>query len=140
MIYFRQINLSNVRQACYLKLKPGQDRFILRNAISIAESQFLPSAKIKSIYNDDVMVGFLMYKQTDAVTISRFMIADEHQCKGYGTAAIKIFLEEHDSLNKFVELANLDNNPSVNFWTKQNFQKTDIIIGPNVLYRHRTNC
>lgn len=47
---------------------------------------------VKAIYNDDVMIGFIMYsldENDNSSTIHRFMVDKRFQGNGYGKAALR---------------------------------------------------
>jgi diamine N-acetyltransferase len=70
------------------------------NVYSIAELHFKPHYSPRVIYAGGRLVGFLMYCQEDdppdpeLFWLFRFMIAAEHQGKGYGSSALRLALSE----------------------------------------------
>ena len=95
-ITLREITKDNYRQACQLKVKPGQEHFVASNAVSIADSKFHPAFVCLGIYDDEAMVGFLMHGSDDSGQrwIIRLMVDEKHQGQGYGRAAMKLILDQ----------------------------------------------
>ena len=93
MINFRAITEDNFDAIIRMK-RPDDEHFVASNAYSLAQAwlyrdngDVFPFA----VYSDDEPVGFMMLDE-DAeercLIIWRIMFPAEHQCKGYGTAAI----------------------------------------------------
>ena len=93
MIELRKIDAGNYQKILGMELPRQQQSFVASNAASLAEAWvFYDTARPFAIYHDDEPVGFLMFdfgKGPREVEIWRFMIAPEHQGKGYGTAALR---------------------------------------------------
>lgn len=66
------------------------------NAISIAETKYNPEMHPNAIYNNNVLIGFFMYKrrenQAETATICRFMIDDRFRHKGFEEKAFEHIL------------------------------------------------
>ena len=93
----REITAETVRAICALEVAPEQRGFVARNAESIAEAYFEPKAWFRAVYVDDEPVGFVMLlddREAEEYYLWRFMIAGEHQGKGYGRAALDRLVEE----------------------------------------------
>jgi len=92
MIQLKKINKDNYRECLSLKVKEDQSKFVAPNTISLAQAYvFYEDALPYAIYNDEVMVGFIMLsydKKDNSYDIWRFMIDEKYQGKGYGKAAI----------------------------------------------------
>jgi len=87
----REITHETVRAICDLEVAPEQTEFVASNARSIAEAYFQPKAWFRAIYAGGTPVGFVMlYDDPEEARyfLWRFMIAAEHQGKGYGKAAL----------------------------------------------------
>jgi len=90
MIELKEITKENYIEAVKLKVSASQDNFVATNVFSIAQSKFYSSWKPTAIYNDNNMVGFLMYgdydlnEGDDTIWIIRLMIDERFQGKGYG--------------------------------------------------------
>lgn len=95
-ITLREVVKETVRDICRLSVGPGQERFVAPNAISFAEAYFEPKAWFRAIYADEVPVGFVMlYDDPEAheYYLWRFMVAGEHQGKGFGRRAVELLIE-----------------------------------------------
>jgi diamine N-acetyltransferase len=97
-ISLRAIDKENWETAVNLKLSDEQQRFVAPNWMSILQEIFIDvDIFCRAIYQDEEMVGFAMMGQDpddQSCFISRLMIAQEHQGKGYGRAALKAIIEE----------------------------------------------
>jgi diamine N-acetyltransferase len=92
-VTLREITADTFNDICKLSLtlKPPQNKAVARNAYSLAEASFNPSAWTRAIYADETPVGFLMLDDKPSESLYflwRFMIAAPHQGKGYGRQAI----------------------------------------------------
>lgn len=55
----------------------------------------MPEMNTKAIYNDEEMVGFVMYGLDEGeLWIMRYMIDYRHQGKGFGKLALQLIIEE----------------------------------------------
>ena len=96
MIEFRPITKENYMECIFLKTSAVQRSFVADNAQSIIESFFEEGLFTRAIYDDDQMVGFLLYDYDVSIpgwSLSRFMIGEEFQGKGIGKRALQGFLE-----------------------------------------------
>jgi len=97
-VSLREIDQDNWRDVVKLELAEEQRGFMESNAVSLAESRFHPWMLPLAIYNDDTVVGFVMFSQwpdprEGNYWVHRFMIDHRHQGKGYGTAAMQALLD-----------------------------------------------
>lgn len=94
-VILKELTQGNWEDCIELKIHPEQENFVASNLYSIAESQFIEGCVPLAIYNDDILVGFIMYEpdlenQADKVYfITRLMIDSTYQGKGYARAAIQ---------------------------------------------------
>jgi diamine N-acetyltransferase len=99
-VRLEDVTARNWRAIARLKLLPEQEDLLASNLYSIAQSKFDPNAHPRAVYAGKELVGFLMYDvwetedKTRAVSLYRFMIARNHQGKGYGRAALARALDE----------------------------------------------
>lgn len=102
MLTLKPITKDNWEDAIQLKVKEEQKNFVASNLYSIAEVQFLDQFTACGIYAGNQMVGFAMYgidSEDKNYWIYRLMIDERHQGKGYGSAAVKLVIEEIKSMN-----------------------------------------
>lgn len=95
VISLREVTGQTVREVCDLAVAPGQERFVAPNAVSIAEAYFSENAWFRAVYADETPVGFVMLyddPRKPEYYLWRFMVAGEHQGKGYGHRALRILI------------------------------------------------
>lgn len=98
-IILSEISKENYLQSIKLRVHPDQEEFVAPNVYSIAQSKFYSSWKPTAVYNENEMVGFLMYGEDDinegdgTIWIIRLMIDEKFQGKGYGKAAMLKIIE-----------------------------------------------
>ncbi|HAW69606.1 MAG TPA: GNAT family N-acetyltransferase [Firmicutes bacterium] len=99
LITLREVNADTVRDICRLSVAESQKGFVAPNAVSIAEAYFCDKAWFRAIYADELPVGFVMLyddpqdPEGPVYYLWRFMIAAEHQGKGYGRSAMELLIE-----------------------------------------------
>lgn len=96
MITLREITSENWRECIGLSVKESQKGFVAPNVYSLAQAKVYPSYKPLAIYHGDEMVGFTLYgvdPEDNEMGISRLMIDQKYQGKGYGRAALAQLLE-----------------------------------------------
>lgn len=100
MINLKEITKDNVVKASFLTTnKHGEvtlnEQFVASNVISIAQSKYMPDMETKAIYEDEEMVGFVMYGIDEGeLWIMRYMIDYRHQGKGFGKLALGLIIDE----------------------------------------------
>lgn len=95
-ISLRPIDADNLRAATTLKVLPEQTSFVADNLVSVAQAYVHRHWVPQAIYAGDELVGFTLTgreTETGHDWIIRFMIAAEHQGKGYGKAALLAVIE-----------------------------------------------
>jgi diamine N-acetyltransferase len=96
-VSLRPVTKENLRAVCGLGLRPEQREYVAPNVRSLAEAYVEPLAWPRAIYADDEPVGFLMMRMNDEKReyfLWRFMIATDHQGKGYGREALELLVAE----------------------------------------------
>ncbi|MDO4925331.1 MAG: GNAT family N-acetyltransferase [Turicibacter sp.] len=128
-INFREIDKTNYNECIMLKVGDHQIHYVASNAFSLAQAAYEEELYPLGIYNYNEMVGFLLYdydKELKGWSFSRFMIDINCQNKGYGTIALKKFLEffhnkfPHESLYTSVEI---DNKIAIKMYENFGFKK-----------------
>ena len=98
MITLREINEQNWYTCCQLDVTDAQRPFIESNAISLLQASYEPTLVSRAIYEEETMVGFLMYntvpEELDARWIYRIMVDAAHQGKGIGRRATELMLQD----------------------------------------------
>ena len=98
MIRIKAVDAQNISDVC--ELSTSQDVAVAKtegrcrcNAISIAETRYDAEMHPNAIYNNNALIGFLMYKraetQADTATICRFMLDDRFKDKGLEEKALE---------------------------------------------------
>ena len=107
VVTLREITADTVRTICELRVGPAQERQVAPNAVSIAEAHFEPAAWFRAIYADETPVGFAMLfdstravapERPDTCHLWRFMIAEQHQRRGHGGAALAQLIDHARTL------------------------------------------
>ena len=95
-INFREIDKTNYNTCIMLKVAEQQKDYVASNEFSLVQAAYEEDLYPLAIYDDDEIVGFLLYdydQELEGWSFSRFMIDINHQNKGYGTIALRKFLE-----------------------------------------------
>ena len=98
MIRIKAVDAQNISDVC--ELSSNQDIAAAKtegrcrcNAISIAGTRYDAEMHPNAIYNNNALIGFLMYKraetQADTATICRFMLDDRFKDKGLEEKALE---------------------------------------------------
>lgn len=139
MVSLREITKDNFWET--ISLNVGEDQnFAASNAISIVQSKIDPSLILLAIYNDQTIVGFLLYGidlDDGNYWIVWLMVDVKYQKNEYGKKALEIIIEriqEDKSHNKILISTNPANSVGLNIYKKLGFKSTgDIIDGEEVL-------
>ena len=95
-ITLREVTAETVRAICKLEVRPEQRSYVADNALSIAQAHFVSRAWFRAVYAGETPVGFVMLDENlekEEYFLWRFMIACEHQRKGYGKRALDLVVE-----------------------------------------------
>jgi diamine N-acetyltransferase len=95
-ITLKEITEDNWEEASQLSVEAEQENYVASNVYSLAQSQFHRSWVPLGIYDEQTMVGFLMYGQDDTpgeYWIIRLMIDKKYQGRGYGRIAMQEIIE-----------------------------------------------
>jgi diamine N-acetyltransferase len=92
-----EVNRGNW-QACISLPTSDAHRYVASNLYSIAEAQFYPKAHAFCVYAGQRMLGFVMYGLDEddetMLWIDRLMIAEPYRGQGYGSAVLRLVLQE----------------------------------------------
>jgi diamine N-acetyltransferase len=97
-VTLRDITRDNWRECARMRVAPTQVHFVGANLYSLAQSKYEPECVPLAVYDDEQMVGFVMYKPEDYGLakiwfIERVMIGEGYQKKGYGRAAMTALID-----------------------------------------------
>ena len=96
MILLREITRENFWDCIELSVNEEQKNFVTSNAVSIAQSKVQPECIPLAVYDDDLLIGFVMYcidEDDGEYWIYRMMIDKRFQSMGYGKKAMSKLLE-----------------------------------------------
>ena len=96
------VTKENWLQVLFLTTNAGEnptlcEEFVASNALSIVQSIFETGWIVKAVEVEGNIVGFAMYgynEEQQFYELCRIMIDYKYQGKGYGTAAIRLVIEE----------------------------------------------
>lgn len=101
-VTIKELNADNWYECCELKISEEQQKFIVPNAVSIAQSKFEPTLKTFAIYLGDSIKGFVMYntvkEELESYWIYRIMVDREFQGRGIAEKATRLIIEEISKL------------------------------------------
>lgn len=101
-ILLKEVNSDNWSDCVSLKVAENQKNFVASNSYSLAQSKYEPDCIPMCIYDDETMIGFVMFAidkdddenvNDDQFWICRFMIDEKFQGKGYGKASMSKIIE-----------------------------------------------
>lgn len=95
-IIFKEVCRENWEACVNLKVSSEQNFFVAPNWYSILQAEFEDELYPLGIYAGEILIGFLMYEhdlEDDVWGLSRLMIDEKYQNKGYGKAAVIKLLE-----------------------------------------------
>lgn len=93
MLSIKDISAENVFDVCELTTNSDgigtvMEEFLCCNAVSLAESKYFPETVPQVIYNNEELIGFVMWRtEHDDAVICRFMIDRRFQNRGLGKEA-----------------------------------------------------
>lgn len=142
-IALREITRDNWRAVIALQVAPDQTRWVASNLYSLAESKFVPECVPLAIYDDETLVGFIMYRSEDhglarLWSIDRLMIGQDHQRKGYGRAAMHALIQRLRAQRGYAAILISfvpDNTTAEKLYRDLGFRDTGMIDDGEVVYR-----
>ncbi len=135
----REITRENWEQCVRLNVAPEQEPFVASNAVSLAQSKYEPEWIPLALYDDDEMVGFVMYgiyAGEGKHWILRAMVDHRRQGKGYGRAAMRLLLDRLRAIPRCDEVAisyEPENDVARRLYASFGFRETgEVIAGETV--------
>ncbi len=130
----RPIDRSNYNDCIRLKVREDQEGFVATNAYSLVQAAYEPRLYPLGIYDDDKMVGFILYDYDEDIpgwSMSRFMIDVAFQGQGYGKKAlrefIRLFKEQYPTVQQLYTSAEVNNSLAISMYEKAGFVKGEVI-------------
>ena len=123
-----------------LKVKEDQKRFVATNENGLALAYAHKEMRPRGIYNEDILVGFLMYAKDpdDGVYyVNRLMIDEKFQGNGYGKNALELLLVHLKSKGAGTVdiLHKPDNESAIRIYRSLGFELTKEALGDDVVSR-----
>jgi len=115
-VELREITADTLRPILKMNVHKEQDNFVAPNSVSIAQAYFNKHAWFRGIYAGDEAVGFVQMEiipDEGVYYVWRYMIAAEHQRKGYGKAAMELvtqYIRGNHSDAKKITLSHVEGN------------------------------
>ena|SRR5215471_7184908 len=126
-ITLREINGDNFHEVISLKV----EKYCASNLYSLAQAKIYPHEIPLAIYNDDIIVGFIMYgiepRDNNEYWIDRFMIDEKYQNNGFGKKALEMVIEkikQDKTHNKIKISTNPENSIAIKLYKKLGFNET----------------
>lgn len=140
MIELREVTPQNIFEVIKLSdtLDEYQKRCVAPNAVSLAQAYVSPQAWPRAIYHNDELVGFVMLALHDddiheedqpAYYLWRFMMAKQHQQKGYGKKVLDLIVQKaKEDGQKYLYLScEMEGDMPYRFYTSYGFIDTGIM-------------
>ncbi|HRE48180.1 MAG TPA: GNAT family N-acetyltransferase [Aggregatilineales bacterium] len=96
-IQLHEVTKDNWAAVCRLPLKAGQEHYVAPNWHSLLLIAYEGWGTARAIYDDETLVGFVLYGSAPDDPrwwVVRFMIAADHQRRGYGRTALPLIIQE----------------------------------------------
>lgn len=142
-VTLREITIENWKECGKLRVAPSQAGFVASNLFSLAQSKFEPECLPLAVYNNDQMVGFVMYKPEDYGLakiwfIERVMIGEAFQGQGFGRAAMTALIERLRSQKGYIAILISfvpENDAAKKLYSSLGFKDTGEIEEGELVYR-----
>ena len=97
-VSLREVTVENWYDCCQLSVTEEQDQFVEPNSVSIAQSKYELTLRLRAIYLRENLAGFIMYntepEELGGHWIYRLMIDKRHQRKGLAKQAMRLIIDE----------------------------------------------
>ncbi|MBU5465908.1 GNAT family N-acetyltransferase [Virgibacillus sp. MSJ-26] len=131
-IEFKPIDRTNYNECIDLNVNEEQKKFVAPNIFSLVQAAYEPKLYPLGIYNDNKMVGFILYdfeNELNGWSMSRFMIDADYQGQGIGKMTVQKFIEFFTNKYGHLKLytsASVDNKKAIALYEKFGFEKKDV--------------
>lgn len=127
------ITKSNYNDCVALKVREDQMDFVASNAYSLVQAAYESDIDTLGIYVEDRMIGFILYdidEELKAWSMSRYMIDERYQGKGYGKEALRGFIDffqsKYPKADQIYTSANVNNPVAIGLYESMGFQKEEV--------------
>lgn len=134
-INFKEVDSDNWEECVNLELEDKQEDFLESNSYSLLQAQFEEELYPYCIYDEDEMIGFLMYGEEEPelnrIEMCRLMIDKKYQNKDYGRKVVNRlldFIEDNYGHIKFYARVNPENDIAKNLYEDLGFKDTGEIL------------
>jgi diamine N-acetyltransferase len=137
----KEITRENFWDVISLEVSEDQNDFVTSNAVSIAQSKVQPECIPLAVYDDNLLVGFVMYcidEDDGEYWIYRMMVDKKYQSKGYGKKALKLLLDriiDDKSHNKVFLGVHKESIAAVKLYESFGFKFTNQMFGSEHIMR-----
>lgn len=141
MVKLKEITRENFWDAVSLEVATEQCDFVTSNAVSIAQSKVQPECIPLAVYDDEVLVGFVMYcidEDDGEYWIYRMMVDKNYQSKGYGKKTLELLLDkikEDKSRNKIFLGVHKESTAAVKLYESFGFEFNNQVFGSEHIMR-----
>lgn len=141
-VSLREITPENFKECISLKVAEDQKMFVAPNVTSIAQSKIYPTVEPFAVYDDDELVGFVMFGldiEDDRYYLVRLMIDESFQRKGYGRAATLAVIEKmkrNEDCNEIYLSFVPENKGAEKLYKSVGFERTGEISEGEVVMRY----
>jgi diamine N-acetyltransferase len=131
-IEFKQIDRTNYNECIELSLNEEQKNFVAPNIFSLVQAAYEPNLYPIGIYNDNKMVGFILYdfdEKLNGWSMSRYMVDVNYQNQGIGKMALQKFIEFFTNKYGHIQLytsAEVDNLIAIGLYKKFGFERKEV--------------
>jgi diamine N-acetyltransferase len=139
-VTFKPVDKDNWLDCVNLEVTEEQNDFVTNNTFSVLQSHYDSRNYPVAIYDDNIMVGFLMYLYDEdfkAYRLRRFMIDTDYQRKGYGKLALlelKKLIKDKYNGDKLYTSVKPENNVAKDLYERVGFKGTgEIRWGEEIL-------
>lgn len=137
-LIFKEVTKENWEECVELKVSTEQESFVAPNAYSLLQAKFEEGLYPLSIYDEDTMVGFIMYEKDEEndLGMCRLMIDEKYQKRGYGREAVLKLLDlirEKYGSTPFYTSFEPENTVADKLYESLGFKKTGELIGEEVV-------
>jgi len=95
MVILKEIDRNNFHDVLNLEVFDEQKDFVASNCYSLAQAKAQPECIPLAVYNDDTLVGFVMYCmdfEDSEYWVYRLLIDKKYQKRGFGREAMQCVL------------------------------------------------